>query len=406
MTSVEVATPAAEGIDRAFACPSCGTQGLTIFHEQENVPVHSCRLLPSAKEATTFPRGSIRLGFCTGCGFIANTAFDASLQDYSVTYEETQGFSPRFQQFTRDLATRWVERYDLRGKNILEIGCGKGEFLVLMSEIGCNRGIGLDPSFVEGRLESEAAERIEFIRDYYSDAYAHLTGDAVICRHTLEHIHPAGEFVRLLRRSLAGRSDTVVLFEVPDVLRVLREVAFWDVYYEHCSYFTPGSLARLFRLAGFEVLDVALDYDDQYVLLEARPTRHARGVPLELKEEVEEVAREVARFGERFAATIAYWRGRLARARSEGRRVVIWGAGSKGVAFLTTLGLGHEAEYAVDVNPFKHGMYMAGTGQRLVPPDFLREYQPHIVVAMSPVYTEEIAALLASMGVDAELEAL
>jgi hypothetical protein len=75
----------------------------------------------------------------------------------------------------------------------------------------------------------------------------------------------------MIRRSLDCRPDTVVLFELPDVLRALRECAFWDVYDEHCSYFTPGSLARLFRASGFEVLVVELDYDDQYILVEAVP---------------------------------------------------------------------------------------------------------------------------------------
>ena len=44
----------------------------------------------------------------------------------------------------------------------------------------------------------------------------------------------------MVRRAIGDRLDTVVLFELPDVERVLREVAFWDVYYEHCSYFTLG----------------------------------------------------------------------------------------------------------------------------------------------------------------------
>ena len=74
-----------------------------------------------------------------------------------------------------------------------------------------------------------------------------------------------------VRAAIGDRTDTVVLFELPDVLRVLRDAAFWDVYYEHCSYFSPGSLARLFRLTGFEVLRLEMDYDDQYILLEAKP---------------------------------------------------------------------------------------------------------------------------------------
>ena len=79
------------------------------------------------------------------------------------------------------------------------------------------------------------------------------------------------EFVELLRRP-AARRDGVVVFEVPDVLRVLREGAFWDVYYEHCSYFAARLARRpLPRAAGFEVLANRLDFDDQYLVLEARP---------------------------------------------------------------------------------------------------------------------------------------
>ena len=46
-----------------------------------------------------------------------------------------------------------------------------------------------------------------------------------------------------------------MFFELPDVMRELCEGAFWDLYYEHCTYFSCGSLARLFRATGFEVLD-------------------------------------------------------------------------------------------------------------------------------------------------------
>ena len=81
-------------------------------------------------EAVSFPRGSLRLAFCGACGFITNTAFDPAPQDYADSYEETQGFSPTFNDFANDLAKRWVERHDLDGKQVLEIGCGKGEFLM------------------------------------------------------------------------------------------------------------------------------------------------------------------------------------------------------------------------------------------------------------------------------------
>jgi hypothetical protein len=299
-----------------------------------------------------------------------------------------------------------VERHGLQGKEVLEIGSGKGEFLISMVEHGAGRGVGIDPSFVEERVSSTAAERITFIKDYYSEAYAHLTGDAVVCRHTLEHIHPTGDFMGIVRQSLEGRPGTVVLFELPDVLRVLREVAFWDVYYEHCSYFTPGSLARLYRRAGFEVLDLALEYDRQYILIEGRPVHDPPSAPHPLEEPVDQVADEVRGFASGFAVTRECWRDRLSSERADDRRIVIWGGGSKGVSFLTTLGVEDEVGYVVDVNPYKQGMYMAATGHEVVSPAFLQEYRPDLVVAMNPIYLSEIGAELSSLGLDTQLVAV
>jgi SAM-dependent methyltransferase len=363
------------------------------------------RLLRTRAEALAFPRGSLRLGFCQACGFITNTAYDPAPQDYGDSYEETQGFSPTFTAWANDLARLWVERYGLEGKDVLEIGSGKGEFLIQMVEHGVGHGVGIDPSFVEERVSNPAAERITFIKDYYSEAYANLAGDAVVCRHTLEHIHPTGDFMRIIRRSLEGRPDTVVLFELPDVLRVLRDVAFWDIYYEHCSYFTPGSLARLYRLAGFQVLDLALEYDGQYILIEGR-LGGGSSVRHPLEEPVEQVADDVRSFTRELAATRSQWRDRLSRARADGRRTVIWGGGSKGVSFLTTLDIADEVGYVVDVNPYKQDMYMAGTGHRVVSPAFLEKHQPDLVVVMNPIYLDEIGTELSSRGIDAELVAV
>jgi hypothetical protein len=389
----------------AVACPACGAGGLAVFHEHLNIPVHSCRLVDTRKEAEAFPRGDLRLAVCHTCGFITNVSYVASLQSYFVSYEETQGFSPRFRVFMHELAERWLDRYDLRGKDVLEIGSGKGEFLLTMCELGARHGVGIDPAIVPERVSGPAASRVDFIQDLYGPAYAHLTGDAVICRHTLEHIHPVAEFMRIIRGSLEQRPDTAVLFELPDALRVLRECAFWDIYYEHCSYFTPGSLARLFRSTGFEVLDVELDYDDQYILVEAKPSLGG-GDPLPIEEEPSDVTQAVAAFVVELAGIEARWREELRATRANGGRAVVWGSGSKGVSFLTTLGIRDEVSHVVDINPYKHGKFMAGTGHEIVPPAALKEIKPDLVVAMNPIYLEEIQRDLDDLGLDARLEAV
>jgi hypothetical protein len=72
-----------------------------------------------------------------------------------------------------------------------------------------------------------------------------------------------------------------------------------------------------------------------------------------------------------------------------GRRTVVWGAGSKGVTFLNTF-RDSGVDYAVDINTRKQGMYVAGTGQRIVPPEFLKDYQPDLITVMNPIYRKEI----------------
>ncbi len=68
----------------------------------------------------------------------------------------------------------------------------------------------------------------------------------------------------MVRRAIGDSFDTTVFFQIPDMSRVLKDVAFWDVYHEHCSYFTAGALRNLFVMSGFDVMDVWTDYDDQY----------------------------------------------------------------------------------------------------------------------------------------------
>jgi SAM-dependent methyltransferase len=388
------------------SCPSCGADGLEHFYEKRGIPVHSVRLVDTREQALSFPTGDLRLAFCGACGFITNTAYDASLQDYGLGNEASQGFSPTFNAFSKELARRWVDRYELAGKDVLEIGSGKGEFLVDMIEAGAGHAIGVDPALLDERLDPALATRISFIKEHYCERHGELTGDAVVCRHTLEHIGPTLEFMRIISRSLQGRPDTAVLFELPDVGRVLRECAFWDIYYEHCSYFTPGSLARLYRKAGLDVLDLELDYDDQYILIEGRPADGTPVAPLALEEAPEAVKDDVASFVRDFEATRREWRDRVRAARADGRRVVLWGGGSKGVAFLTTLGLTAEVDYVVDVNPFKQDKFLAGTGHAVSSPDRLRTAQPDLVVVMNPIYLPEIAANLDELGVNAEMVAV
>ncbi len=378
-------------------CPSCGGTGMT-FYEIDDVPVHQVKLVRSRAEALNGTKGDIHLAFCGSCGFVWNAAFDVSLMRYEEDYESTQAVSPTFNRFHDHLAHDLIERFDLHGKKIVELGCGQGEFITMLAEYGDNHGYGFDQVI----RDNSGNERIKFIKDYYSPKYSQLRPDFVACKMTLEHVHNTGEFIRGLRATVGDHPETVVFFMIPEITRILKLAAFWDVYYEHCSYFSPGSLARTFRLAGLDPIQVWTDYADQYVLIAARPG-HGKGPVLANEAAPDALLPQVRAFSERVAKDRKRWQGILREARAAGKRAVLWGGGSKAVAFLTTVGVPDELlSYAVDVNPRRSGTYIAGTGQEIVGPEFLKSYRPDVVVVMSPIYLPEINAQLDSLGVHPE----
>jgi 2-polyprenyl-3-methyl-5-hydroxy-6-metoxy-1,4-benzoquinol methylase len=376
------------------------------FYTVRSVPASSCILIPTREEALGYPTGDISLGFCPSCGFIANLDFNPGLVEYTDRYEGTQSFSPTFTAFHAELARRLIDRYGLRGKDIVEIGCGQGEFLSLICEIGGNRGVGYDPGYRGAESVPGSGNRVNFVKDDFSEKHKGTRADFVCCKMTLEHISKPLAFIRMLRRSLDGNPGAAVFFQVPDVSRILESWAFEDVYYEHCSYFAPVSLARLFVKNGFDVLHVGTEYDGQYLTIEAKVSgSHNEATPLS-GDDIRALERLVDAFPEGVEKRIASWKRTIGDLVGMGKRVVLWGSGSKASAFTIRPGLSRELRFVVDINPRKHGYYMAGTGQRIVPPEFLQSYRPDAVIVMNGVYREEIRKDLAGIAVAAELLAL
>jgi hypothetical protein len=368
------------------------------------IPVHSVLLMPTREEAINYPRRDLELAFCPSCGFIQNVRFDPEVHRYSTQYEPTQAFSPTFSGWATKLVKLMVEQYGCHHQTVVEIGCGKGEFLYELCKVGQNRGIGIDPAVIP-ELIGDLDGQIEWIADFYEAHTARTQGaDTVVSRHTLEHIENVGAFTELTRRNM--REGALFFMEIPDMRRILEEFAFWDIYYEHASYFTQGSMGRLYRQMGFKPLANYRDYGEQYLMLFATASTpaEAEAVPmLAGEDDLSEIRQLVLGFRNQIAARLAGWRRQIEGYQDEGKRMAIWGGGSKGVSFLTTLGIGDEIPYAVDINPRKQGHFMPGSGHQVVSPRFMRDYRPDVIFVMNPVYTPEIRRTLADLGLEPKL---
>jgi SAM-dependent methyltransferase len=380
-------------------CPACGGSELDSFFEIRELPVNCIVLYPTKEAARNCPKAGMELGFCRRCGAVSNLVFDAARLTYDSAYDNSLHFSPTFQAYADKIARDLIDRYDLRGKNIVDVGCGSGEFLSLVCALGNNRGVGFDPAFIPGRANLDAGKGITIVRDNYSERYAEYAADFVICRHVLEHIVDPQRFLRCVRAALARNSDAAIFFELPNAGFVFKDRGIWDIIYEHCVYYSAGALARLFSACGFDVRNVSETFSGQYLCLEARVSSQETGLLGGAGGDLDSMEEVIRKFAQEYRALRTKWGDALARFARQGKRVAVWGAGAKGAMFLNAFAGAESLEYIVDNNPRKWGSYIPGTGQKIVNPEFLKEFRPDVLLIMNPNYCDEIGRQVSALGI-------
>ncbi len=383
-------------------CAVCGHGPVETFFSLSDVPVWGCTLYRSQEEARAVPRGTLRLVFCPGCGAIWNAAFDERVLSYTEAYENALHYSPAYAAYERELVDELIDRYELRGRAVLEIGCGDGHFLSLLCGATGSRGIGYDPAH-DPLKAGDLPPGVTIVRDLFPPEAA-ADADFVCCRYVLEHLADPVGFLRGLRAALGARRDVRLYFEVPNTVFVLRGRILWRLLYEHRSYFTPPSLRALFERSGFEVLELGSSFGEQYVRVVAAPVGERVSPEGAARDpEVTGLERLVGGFAAGGQELLERWEEGVRRLRQEGRSLAVWGAGSTGVMFMNLVSAAGEAAWLIDINPRKHGLYVPGVATRVRPPDELIDLRPTDVLVMNEVYEQEIRASLAAMGLAADV---
>jgi SAM-dependent methyltransferase len=381
------------------SCPVCGGTDTEEVFTLRAVPVVLNQLWPDAAAARDAPVGDVELVMCAGCALIWNRAFDPGRMVYAPGYENALHFSPRFQAFAEELAAGLVARHALKGRHIVEIGCGDGYMLDLMVKHGAATATGFDPSMKGRESPCTSREGVRIVPEYFRADQLGRPLDFVICRHTLEHLDTPAGLLRDIRRAIGGR-EVPVYFEVPNAGWMLEAVSMWDVIYEHVTYWTAPSLAALFRRTGF-LPDVREGYGGQFLMVEARPG------PVEADHrpaDADVVGAAARAFADAAKAELAKWRERLSDLDG---RAVIWGAGSKGIGFANALGPAGTALAAlVDLNPRKHGLMAPGIALPVVAPDDLRAIRPDLVLISNALYEEEIVAEVRELGLQTQCHSI
>jgi 2-polyprenyl-3-methyl-5-hydroxy-6-metoxy-1,4-benzoquinol methylase len=201
---------------------------------KSDVPVMQNRLYTSREDAMRAAVAPLELVFEPQSGLVYNARFDPNLLEYSEGYNNEQSLSPTFVGHMESVAGI-IQRYLEPFERVVEIGCGKGAFLRMLRSNGI-LAVGLDPAY-------EGDE--PYIQKRVFEPDAGMDADFVVLRHVLEHIPNPSRFLQQIAK--VNRRRGRIFIEVPDLSWIIEHRAFYDLFYEHCNYFTASSLAAQFE---------------------------------------------------------------------------------------------------------------------------------------------------------------
>lgn len=268
-----------------------------------------------------------------------------------------------------------LNTFDLNGKKILEVGCGKGEFLRIWKEYPV-RAIGIE--YDSELVKTARNEGLEVYKAYADDEFTVLPEapyDAFVQFNFLEHQPYPNDMLKCIYNNLT--EDGVGLVTVPSLEYILRYDGYYELIKDHIAYYSEETLKFLFQKNGFEIVDChTVNRDTHSIMVKKRKKVDVSA----WKENYDSLKTELHEYVDSFI--------------NEGKKVAVWGASHQGFTLIPSLGLSDKIAYIIDSAPFKQGKFAPASHVPIVDRKHFFDKPVDSILIVAPGYTEEIANII------------
>jgi methylation protein EvaC len=309
-------------------------------------------------------------GQCDTCTMVQLMAEVPREAMFHETYPYHSSGSATMRSHFEELAKRFLAT-ELTGPDpfIVELGCNDGVMLRAVAEAGV-RHLGVEPS--GGVADVAAAKGIRVRKAFFEESTAvdimaaEGPADVVFAANTLCHIPYMASVLHGVTALLAPGG--VFVFEDPYLGDIVSSNSFDQIYDEHFYFFTTRSVQRMAERNGLELVDV------ERITVHGGEMRYTLALPgvREPSPAVEEMLawerdsriaapETLARFGSNVTAIRDDLVTLLRTLRTEGKRVVAYGATAKSATVANFCGIGPDlVEFVCDSTPAKQGKLTPG----------------------------------------------
>jgi len=321
---------------------------------------------------------------CSICGLVQ---LNVKPVDYFKEVITAASFSEKTRLSRLNQMKEFVVRFGLNGKNILEVGSGRGDMLDVLGEAGL-RAIGIEASAESVKFGQFVGRKM--IKGYLGDMDK-IPGypfEAFISLNYLEHLPNPSGIIRHIYNNIT--KNAVGFVTVPNLEYLLKTKCFYEFVADHLSYFTKKTLTFAFESNGFEVLECNTINEDNDIaaIVKKKESLNISGNFNEVEALIKDLQKIIADY------------------KSKNKKVAVWGAGHRTLALLALSGL-RDIAYIVDSAKFKQGRFTPVLHLKIVPPETLKEDRVDLAMVMVPgLYPGEVLKSLSNMNLDIDVAVL